>query len=375
VVDGYAILRLGTGEELVFIRVLDPAHKEPFSWIEFESPEIAYYLAPPRTGRPIRCDEPQISQDTDNDGLVDFDEIRRLHTDPSNSDTDGDLIPDMTDMYGYLFDPDGSYKMGNRDLDGDEVPKELDPDNDKPDNDGVKDGCEDINRNGFLDSDGSESDNFDETDDFSVISRDCFRGHLRLESIVKGPLPGSTFSAKEEFLVDRFSPMTPDSFSHHHTWSLLGEYSMALPNIAGISSGAVRSVSTGEGSTLGSIQVEIDDTGHYKLVTDTNPRVVSYTITTTGAGLTRNTEAEYHLGFGDHHYDYVSPKTPDSVRDWQAIQPTVNIVEGNVEKQPGGNLHLYGSDTVTLPSHIGGPNLKGQTTRTWDIWLDKSLND
>jgi hypothetical protein len=212
-------------------------------------------------------------------------------------------------------------------------------------------------------------------DDFSVISPDCFRGHLRLESTVEGPLPGATFSAKEEFLVDRNSPMNPGSFSHHHTWSVLGEYSMALPNISGVSGGAVRSVSVGEGSTRGSIQIEIDDTGHYQLVTDTDPRLVSYTIATTGAGLRRDTEADYYLGFGNHHYDYQSPETPGSVRDWQANQLTVNIFEGNVEKLPGGNLHLHGSDTVTLPSNIGGTNLQGQTTRTWEIWLDTSIDD
>ena len=111
------------------------------------------------------------------------------------------------------------------------------------------------------------------------------------------------------------------------------------------------------------------------LVTDIDPRVASYTIATTGAGLSRNTEEEYYLGFGDHHYDYVSPETPGSVRDWQAQQPVVNIFEGNAQKLPGGNLHLYGSDTVTLPSHLGGPNLQGQTTRTWEIWLDTSLDD
>lgn len=374
VIDGYAILRLSTAEELMFIRVLDPAHKEPFSWIEFESPEIAYYLAPPRTGRPMRCDEPQITQDTDNDGLVDFDEINRLHTDPTISDTDNDLLPDMTDMYGYLFDPDGNYRMGNRDLDGDGVPKELDPDNDKPDNNGVKDGCEDINRNGFLDADGSESDNFDETDDFSVISRDCFRGHLRLESTVAGPLPGSTFSAREDFLIDRHSPMNLDNYTHHHNWSVHGEYTMALPNIPGVSGGSISSISAGEGSTLGSVQIEIDDIGHYKLVTDTDPRVVSYTIRTTGRGI-RNTEAEYYLGFGNHHYDYQSPETPSSFTDWQAKQPMGNIFEGDVEKQPGGNLHLYGSETITLPLHLGGTNLQGQTTRTWDIWLDTLRDD
>lgn len=375
VVDGYAIIRLNTGEELVFIRVLDPGNEAPFSWIEFEAAAIGAYLAPPRTGRPIRCDEPQITRDTDNDGLVDFDEIHRLHTDPANADTDGDQLSDMADMYGYLFYSDGGYLGHDSDWDGDGVAKELDPDNDQPENKGVKDGCEDINRNGFLDADGSESNNFDASDDFSVISPDCFRGYLRLESSVEGPLPESTFSVREEFLVDSLSLMNPDSFSHSHTWSIQGETLMALPNIPGMTGGAVRSVSAGEGATRGSIQIEIDDTGHYKLVTDIDPRVASYTIATTGAGLSRNTEEEYYLGFGDHHYDYVSPETPGSVRDWQAQQPVVNIFEGNAQKLPGGNLHLYGSDTVTLPSHLGGLNLQGQTTRTWEIWLDTSLDD
>ena len=45
--------------------------------------------------------------DSDGDGLVDFDERERFHTDPLNRDSDGDGVPDKADMRGYVFDDNG----------------------------------------------------------------------------------------------------------------------------------------------------------------------------------------------------------------------------------------------------------------------------
>jgi hypothetical protein len=49
-----------------------------------------------------RSDEPTIWMDSDHDGVVDFDEINRFHTDPYNNDTYGLGINDKT-MIEYLY--------------------------------------------------------------------------------------------------------------------------------------------------------------------------------------------------------------------------------------------------------------------------------
>ena len=46
------------------------------------------------------------SGDTDNDGLTDWEEVKRHHTDPRDADTDGDGIPDGNDPYPRDWDTD-----------------------------------------------------------------------------------------------------------------------------------------------------------------------------------------------------------------------------------------------------------------------------
>ncbi len=96
--------------------------------------------------------------DSDQDGLSDFDELNRFHTSPNDPDSDGDGIIDQLDIVEYKFDISGNYLMimPSFDIDQDRLRKELDPDND---NDGSPDGCEDSNHNGMQDP--GESSNFD----------------------------------------------------------------------------------------------------------------------------------------------------------------------------------------------------------------------
>lgn len=83
---------------------------------------------------------------TDGDGMVDFDERNRFRTDPRNPDSDYDCIKDKDDVRGYVFDIAGNYSKRKGDLSGaDSLRKELDPDND---NGGRIDGDEDVNKNG-----------------------------------------------------------------------------------------------------------------------------------------------------------------------------------------------------------------------------------
>jgi len=89
---------------------------------------------------------PDTKDNSDADGMVDFDERERFKTSPTNPDTDNDCVADKNDVRGYVFDLTGRYSKRKGDLSGaDALRKELDPDND---NGGRIDGDEDANRNG-----------------------------------------------------------------------------------------------------------------------------------------------------------------------------------------------------------------------------------
>ena len=86
-------------------------------------------------------DEPGIAADSDNDGIVDFDETQRFHTNPQDEDSDGDDVEDKEEVRESVFHPSG-YNVGKflgevRDWDGDGLPNERDCDSD---NDGLDDG-------------------------------------------------------------------------------------------------------------------------------------------------------------------------------------------------------------------------------------------
>lgn len=110
-----------------------------------------------------RAKDSRLSQDSDGDGINDFDEIMRWSVlenpilqagkfaglDPHNADTDGDGLPDGIELEGRLFRGGNDPKLpGKPDTDSDGVRDEFDTDSD---NDGIKDGYEDINGNANVD--------------------------------------------------------------------------------------------------------------------------------------------------------------------------------------------------------------------------------
>ena len=119
--------------------------------------------------------EASVSNDTDGDGVVDFDEgypnypadrPRRLQSAFNTADTDTDQVADKQDIRSYTFhDTDhvghNNDALGFPDLDGDGLRAELDCDTD---NDGDMDGAEDINGNGASPEAG-------ETDVYGAASR------------------------------------------------------------------------------------------------------------------------------------------------------------------------------------------------------------
>lgn len=150
VIDGY---RETGGNQ--YIHVLDPDQPPDLErWQDYSTQTIDGYWVGPSSGTG-RTDESTVSTDSDNDGIMDFDEINRFFLDPYDADTDGDWVPDKKDMREYVFDTTGNYSKRSSDVDSDSLRKEMDPDND---NDGSPDGCEDTDYDGKLDT--GETDNF-----------------------------------------------------------------------------------------------------------------------------------------------------------------------------------------------------------------------
>jgi len=171
VIDGYSEIEdLSGGPTQYWVHLLDPYTKA--CWVLWNGDATsAVWVGPsgPGGAPSVRSDEdvdndgvPDTMEDSDGDGLVDFDE-RRFGTSPSNPDSDGDGVPDKADMREYVFDADGRYSPRRADWDGDGAPKERDPDNDRKLNDGSKDGWEDANHNGKQDA--GETSNFNKADD------------------------------------------------------------------------------------------------------------------------------------------------------------------------------------------------------------------
>lgn len=157
---------------LNFVRLLDPQVGPQWKWYANQN-IIAAWAGPAGTnGAPnVRSDEdedndgiPDTVDDSDGDGVVDFDERYRFPgLNPALVDSDMDGVNDLQDIREYVFAADGSYAIRDADMDNDGSRKEADPDNDRANNDGTSDGCEDANQNGIFDA--GETSNFNSDDD------------------------------------------------------------------------------------------------------------------------------------------------------------------------------------------------------------------
>lgn len=163
-INGYKEISLGL-ITLKFIHLLDPWDRE--KWVSYASDDIiACYVGPssPDGAPNVRMEEDDeftTMDDSDGDGVVDFDEAYRFFTDPYEPDSDGDGVNDKQDIREYVFDSNGNYQYRSPYFgSGDSDRKELDWDHD---NGGASDGCEDTNQNGIRDS--GETDNFNGRDD------------------------------------------------------------------------------------------------------------------------------------------------------------------------------------------------------------------
>ena len=118
-----------------FVRIHDPWLG--VYWGELAPVQFVWFWRPSAETSPPD-DEPAIHSDSDNDGIVDFDEIQRFHTNPQDEDTDGDGVNDKEDVRESVYGEFGYLKtIPVRDWDRDGLPNELDCDSD---NDGLDDG-------------------------------------------------------------------------------------------------------------------------------------------------------------------------------------------------------------------------------------------
>ncbi|MBE0684042.1 MAG: C39 family peptidase [Anaerolineales bacterium] len=196
--------------------------------------------------------DPEISMDSDGDGIMDFDETNRFGTDPNDRDTDKDDLEDKDDLRASIYDEQWGYALSalsyfGRDYDQDGIKMELDEDSDGG---GCFDGMEDFDLDGKYKE--PETWNFDEKDDacffgtselyledtsvseygtgtIHQILRTLFKFSLR--AVEDGTLEGIgqvTYSAMGESygstLVPECNGMTYDIGTHHYQVNLGGTF-------------------------------------------------------------------------------------------------------------------------------------------------------
>lgn len=166
VMDAYRV----RGDGQMEVRFLNPHNDGESEWQIFSSAGIVHYWTYEKPLQVLNADS-LVFKDSDEDGLVDYDEIYRFHTNPNNEDSDGDGINDKVEIWSYtiretpnrkqaysdsMMNPidmqNGTWILGVEkelfaDADNDGIRAELDVDSD---DDGLLDGKEDLNKNGII---------------------------------------------------------------------------------------------------------------------------------------------------------------------------------------------------------------------------------
>lgn len=191
VIDGY---RFSLGE--LQLHVINLYNGGESDWIYNQRLYVDCYFVPKNVTNPLNTNI-LVHIDSDKDGIVDFDEIYRFGTDRFSKDSDGDGIEDKVEIFSYTirepfvktmqytdshgFTSTVNLHLGDypddvvgtiyrtevfADIDGDGLRAEKDFDSDHPNNDGLNDGLEDLNHNGYVDN--GETDPYNITDDYGA---------------------------------------------------------------------------------------------------------------------------------------------------------------------------------------------------------------
>ena len=227
VIDGYDTY----GER---VHVLDPWYtsSEYYHswWADYGSLNVEEVWVPPASATG-RSDEGTIWMDSDGDGVYDFDEIYRFGTNRYGSDTDGDGVNDKEEIISYTFLSDHSYDASDvrrPDPDGDGNRCELDYDSD---NGGVRDGLEDLNKNGFVDL--GETDPLNPLDDPNAVHLESLEDTGTTTNLGTITFDGSTYSLPNDVSKPagtypaQYNPPSGYVFDH---WEVSGGVSVADPN-------------------------------------------------------------------------------------------------------------------------------------------------
>lgn len=169
ILDGYK----KTIDGKIFVHLVNTDNDGNTAWINLETTKLEGFIVPQVTGD-VRKTDSLIHIDSDNDGVMDYDEIMRFGTNQNNADSDGDGIDDKTEIMSYtILEPIsaaptkiGIITLKKSDFDNDALRAEHDIDSD---NGGVNDGNEDINHNGIYDE--NESNPFNPGDDYNKTDK------------------------------------------------------------------------------------------------------------------------------------------------------------------------------------------------------------
>ena len=120
VVDGYRVTH-DNGKRKEEIHILDPMLKHckdpEKAWMEYPIPNrvlggteiIEGTWVGPVSAPNVRQDEASIWRDSDNDGIMDFDEEKRFFTNPFDKDSDHDGVDDKSEIRQSIFDAQNHY--------------------------------------------------------------------------------------------------------------------------------------------------------------------------------------------------------------------------------------------------------------------------
>ncbi len=279
VIYGYAQIEVEGGEE-TWLLVHEPGPPLPgalrFNWVLADTARdySDIYIFPPKGNR-MYFDLDQYTNDTDEDGIVDFDETERFKTDPTAVDTDVDGVHDLQDIVGYVFNLGGSYNLRERDIDGDGKPKELDKDNDHPNDDGQEDGCEDHSQDGFTPA--GESDPFNADDDWTIFGSYCYKGSMFYTSRASGQT-GDEFFGWERLVLMESTDTNPWSNELHWLYD-------PFATAGNLGMGAFVRNTPSEARGTAKVTIEQDDLGRYWIRTESNPQQARISTELTVAGL------------------------------------------------------------------------------------------
>lgn len=362
ILDGYRY----SGNEFQ-IHLVNISNGGEAEWVPSSSYSMCLYIVPPIVSNPKMSDH-RVHIDSDGDGIVDFDEVERFKTNPFKKDSDGDDIDDKVEIFSYTikeefvsketcFNPKSGYDesvdahIGDymnpydallcrvekyADIDGDSARAELDVDSDHPNNDGLPDGAEDLNHNGYVDN--GETDPYNISDDYSANFNPVETVEWDAPSLV------GIYAFNE---INVGNNVTCNSGMHGYC-QIASEYALPYAVSVGVNS------TVGDIFSKGNIQLQnnahaVGDVHLYSLPTASVSPVLSQGASVTG------TTSEHYLGEWPYLVSDDAHHSLDGKEFWNNL--IVNMGEtfvlsggesyGNIVVHSGGTLKL-GTGTIRV---------------------------